>query len=332
MALTQTLLTPGGLPPPRILSGDGKNSLFESLERFTAANGVEVWMATDKGARSGDNQDRVATAEFPDGVTAIVADGMGGHAQGDKAAEALCRGVVGNPEDIPGGVATGAANMVADNLDANSGSCYAVAKIRRDAAGAYSFRRARGGDARNAVIHRNGSVTDQTRDQSLTAHLDEEEKAASAFRGYVDNAAKPGKPGNITEEGPIPLEPGDIVYLASDGVHGCVSPEEFVEKFLKPNNFDIGKALQALSDETTRRMNERATYKQEIKSGQWRANGGKYSDGYLQCPPKDNRSIMLLVVPGAPKPGVPTPQAVQGTQSLITSIRSMLPRWLGGKS
>lgn len=192
---------------------------------------IETACATRIGDRE-ENQDRAAVLTLDGTTLLVVADGMGGHADGAKAADNAVALIVErfeseDADDDPHGFLTDAFNAAHDivlgigqemTLDARPRTT-CVAAIVRDGKAWW----AHAGDSR-AYLLRGGTAVEQTRDhshvESLIAGGDLEESARSThpLRNLVDVCIG-GDPEPVAFDlgGPYELGSGDIVLLCSDG-------------------------------------------------------------------------------------------------------------------
>lgn len=171
----------------------------------------------------------------------VVADGMGGHAAGQIAAEmalntlgaAYYSGVRGTPEDALLRAITQANARVFDTaktIPSRSGmgcTVVALAVVDDEAVVAWA------GDSR-AYLVRGGLATRMTRDHSLVAEqvqmgiITEEQAARHPQRNIITRSLGP-EPSVSPEVVRYPLQDGDVVLLCSDGLTGVVSDEEIAE-------------------------------------------------------------------------------------------------------
>jgi PPM family protein phosphatase len=173
------------------------------------------------------------------GYLAILADGMGGHGQGDVASDAASDGLFARyyaepPPDLdtlpallrargPGRRRTRRA-ATAGAMGRAPGTTLVAAAVRDDLLFVANV-----GDSR-AYLARGGAALQLTRDHSLVA----EQVAA----GMLDQAEAANTPRNVItralgqEEAPetdiftVALQPDDRIILCSDGVHGHASPAD----------------------------------------------------------------------------------------------------------
>jgi len=188
------------------------------------------------------NEDRAAYVRSRESLLLVVADGMGGHAHGEVAAEiavrTLAQGFRG--EALPRLASPAgfleekllAAHLAvveqarADRLDEIPGTT-CVACVVQDGQAWW----AHAGDSR--LYHlRQGRVLARTRDHSLTrqvaelAGLTEEEAAAVAGRNVIYSCLGGyGRP-ELDLAPPVALAEGDLLLLCSDGLWGPFSDQE----------------------------------------------------------------------------------------------------------
>lgn len=188
------------------------------------------------------NEDRVAYVRSAESLLLVLADGMGGHAHGEVAAEiavrTLAEGFRG--EALPRLEQPGAflqeklmaahlaimEQALADQLEEIPGTT-CVACVVQDGQAWWGH----AGDSRLYHI-RNGTVLTRTRDQSLTrqmadlAGLSEEEEAALSGRNILYSCIGGyGRP-ELALAPPVALAEGDMLLLCSDGLWGPLSDQE----------------------------------------------------------------------------------------------------------
>ena len=224
-----------------------------------------------------ENQDRVAIAGGADTLLMVVVDGMGGHADGARAAETALRTMVGefweasrplfDPEGflhLTMGKAHEAVVALGNGLppDIRPRATCAVCLIQGSSAYWAHI-----GDSRVYLI-RNGAVIDRTRDHShvelllRAGRITETQAAAHPMRNYVECCigGDPVLP-EMSLSGRRALQGGDIVLLCSDGFWtGLADPQiasigQGRERSLKDSLSDLGeRAVQTtapLADNTT---------------------------------------------------------------------------------
>lgn len=182
------------------------------------------------------NQDFCLCRRLPQGrLVAVVADGMGGYAHGEVAAEVVARSVVehvceaGDVESAPDDVLRGAlahANEMVElkriSLGVRNMGAVAVAAIVSERAVCFAWL----GDSRGCVV-RDGRVVVQTEDHSLVADLQrgralspaELARLSSVVSRAVMGRSVPDEPSVVYAE----LKPGDSVLLCTDGLHRNVA-------------------------------------------------------------------------------------------------------------
>lgn len=192
---------------------------------------IETACATRIGDRE-ENQDRAAALTVDGTTLLVVADGMGGHADGSRAADSAANRIIERFES--GGAAEDPHRFLTDSfnaaheivlgigadmtLDARPRTT-CVAAIVRDGETWW----AHAGDSR-AYLLRGGAAIEQTRDhshvESLIENGDLEEAARRThpLRNLVD-VCLGGDPDPVAFDlgGPYALERGDIILLCSDG-------------------------------------------------------------------------------------------------------------------
>lgn len=187
------------------------------------------------------NQDRFLLDEQEGGLLCAVADGMGGHAGGERAsgvalsvfAEEVAKGWK-EGDDIPSLLAE-AARRAHEAVREEGGSDPELRGMGTTLVGVMLEETADGsflnvGDSR-LYLYRNGELRRISRDHSLVADLVAkgeitEEEAATHPRRNVLTMALGIDHTFAPQAGPLPVEPGDLLLLASDGLHGMISDRD----------------------------------------------------------------------------------------------------------
>ena len=223
---------------------------------------IEYADVSDVGHRD-DNQDRAAVVANEHSALLIAMDGMGGHADGARAAE-IGRHVLLNafaaeshPVFDPLGflhLSLGRAHeaVVAAgkgmSLEQRPRATCAVCLVQDGAAWWAHL-----GDSR--VYHiRHGAVVERTRDHTHVEQLlrdgmiREDEVHGHPMRNYVDCCigGEPGQP-EMSLSRRRPLSPGDIVLVCSDGVWASLRDAD-IGAFWQPDGPPLTEALSALVD------------------------------------------------------------------------------------
>lgn len=223
---------------------------------------IKYAKASLMGHRS-ENQDRVAIEVREPSVLLMVVDGMGGHAEGGRAAEATIACLskhfqeVGQPVLDPQGFLTMALADAHDQVVA-LGSSLAVEQRPRATCAVCLLQddnvyAAHIGDSRIYQL-RDARVVHRSRDHShveLLLHeglIDESEAARHPMRNYVECC--------LGGDDPLPdmaiaerrrLLPGDVLVLCSDGLWSGLSDEDLIR--LTAPEADLGQALQELAEQ-----------------------------------------------------------------------------------
>lgn len=216
-----------------------------------------AWVCRAGLSRRGNEDDLGVRALGPDRLLAVVADGMGGHENGDLAARAAVETVTARAADLRGPLdvsaydtllsailaADEALGNLATGLTRNPG-CTIVAVVVDSAGHALHLH---AGDCR--LYHfRRGAILYRTSDHSVAelafreGRIDEDQMRRYAGAGMVlsclggdrsaqpeveprwlDGAEDPEQPSLLT------LEPGDVLLLCSDGVSGIVPRPEVLD-------------------------------------------------------------------------------------------------------
>lgn len=207
---------------------------------------INVAGSTNTGLVRNSNQDSYFIDSFPQGVLAVVADGMGGHKDGEIASEIATEIVAEsfkNIKEIPPviiGQAVQAANLnICDYSDEKLGhqgmGTTLTIVFLDDQIGFVGHI----GDSR-AYLIRNGKITQLTRDHSWVADrvrqgiLTELEAKNHSWRNVITNAL------GATQEVTLDLsyfmaQAGDKLFLCSDGISILIDDEELA-KIITDNN------------------------------------------------------------------------------------------------
>ena len=213
-----------------------------------------------------DNQDRAEVLFGDDNLLAIVADGMGGHARGDLAAETAVASLINSfralrqkplPSDEFFKRAIGLAHEDVLALGAGMrpeirpGTIIASALITGN-----ELRWAHIGDSR-AYLMRSGRIIARTQDQSVVGTLlaageitqaqalIHPERHMVQYCLGVDEEKPP-----IPISDPMKLKKGDIVLLCSDGLWSQLGEAYILEKLSDAD--DLQTTLQALAEDAVR--------------------------------------------------------------------------------
>jgi len=211
--------------------------------------GIELANLTDPGCVRERNEDYYCYFEPDDdeafrkrGRLVVVADGMGGHEGGQVASGIAVEMVrktwsdgVGEPSDLLITALSNAQAAIQDyahehpELSGMGTTCTAAAIIGS------SLYYGHVGDTR-LYLFRNGGIRRVTHDHSLVQRLvdsgaiTEEQAAEHPDKNVLVSAL--GMRGEVAvdvPESPVPLEPGDILLICTDGLHGLVSDAEMLD-------------------------------------------------------------------------------------------------------
>ncbi len=202
--------------------------------------------ATDTGMRRANNQDShtVVRSSKPESWKArghlyMVADGMGAHAVGELASKLACDNIPHNYVKAKSGTASEA---IAKAYKEVGGLIHGKATANRDFAGMGTTCStllllpdgaliAHVGDSRVYRI-RNGRIDQLSFDHSLAwelvrrKHLSEEQANKAVPRNVITRSLGPDPNIEVDIEGPLPVEPGDVFLLCSDGLSGPIEDAE----------------------------------------------------------------------------------------------------------
>ncbi len=213
-----------------------------------------------------DNQDRVSVSGDEHSFLAIVADGMGGHADGAQAAEVAIESCLKTFHDVPHPVPDPAGflqHMVheSNNSVNNLGAHLPIELMPRTTIALALLQDAKVhwahvGDSRVYLI-RDGEVVDRTRDHSHVEILLQEglitegEIAHHPLRNFVESCLGGGSElpeMNVTRN--QVLKPGDVVLLCTDGLWGGLEDGELA-RYVHADEIPITRKLRELCDLAT---------------------------------------------------------------------------------
>jgi serine/threonine protein phosphatase PrpC len=202
--------------------------------------------ATDTGMRRANNQDshtvvRSSRVESwrQRGHLFMVADGMGAHAVGELASKLACDNIPHNYTKIR---AVSPSEAIAKAYKEVGGLIHGKASANRDFQGMGTTCStlillpdgaliAHVGDSRVYRI-RNGRIDQLSFDHSLAwelvrrNHLSAEQAYKAVPRNVITRSLGPDPNIEVDIEGPLPVEPGDVFLLCSDGLSGLVEDPE----------------------------------------------------------------------------------------------------------
>jgi len=225
------------------VSIDGSTTL---ADEDAGPSQLEFVACTDVGIKRTHNEDAVAACMSPFGETGcllLVADGMGGHANGQLASSETARQIVAvyqkgelaNPKSF---------RTAFDDVDAflhahveGGGTTLVVAVVAGSALTVANI-----GDSR-AYLLRADLLRQLTRDDSWvqsqvdSGHITPEQARTHPRRNVILKALGPGR-----KEGAEVLSmrflPGDVVMLCSDGLHGVVDDEQIARVLSSGNSME----------------------------------------------------------------------------------------------
>ena len=231
--------------------------------------GIELANLTDTGLHRAENEDYYCYAEPDDdldfarkGRLAVVADGMGGHEGGKIASTVAVETVRDTYLADPGSDPAEALRVAFQNahsaireyagqhpeLEGMGTTCTAVAIVDRQLSYGHV------GDTRLYLI-RGLTISRLTQDHSQVGRMVQNglltlEEASVHPQRNVLTAAMGVDPASADfSETPVPLEPGDILLICSDGLHGLVSDEEMLATAASETAADASKELVRLAME-----------------------------------------------------------------------------------
>lgn len=230
---------------------------------------INTYFRSDIGKKRDNNEDNSGAFEPQDkhqlnqsGRLFIVADGMGGHQQGEKASsfavETLLKVYYEAPEISPEKRLRDIIKQINQKLieyseknlprGERTGTTLVAAVVRKG-----KLMVANVGDSR-AYLIRDGKVKQITRDHSLVAEmvragtLSEAEARESKFRNRLSRSVGGSPNLEVDIHPPIHLRLGDIVLLCTDGLTGYVSEKDILEA-AHGGAKDIAERLISLANE-----------------------------------------------------------------------------------
>jgi serine/threonine protein phosphatase PrpC len=207
---------------------------------------IPFFKLTDVGVKRSHNQDNVAAQPATDethlngpGHVFIVADGMGGHAVGEKASELAVRNIpLIYRKHVAG---DGAAHAIRRAFEETNASIFGIGKNNPEfkglgTTGTALFLRQDGawlghvGDSR-AYRVRKGAVEQLTFDHSWVWEIArrqgiDPDELGDFKKNVIIRSLGPDEAVEVDVEGPHPIEPGDTFVLCSDGLSNQVTPDE----------------------------------------------------------------------------------------------------------
>lgn len=281
-----------------VLDGRGAPDLASAMRMYLSPHGLRVTAATDRGVHRERNEDRVIvnTAEE---VYAVI-DGMGGHDDGDKAADAMAGALIEYPHDVTLAVSEAQERFRRTALSPQSGVCFHYARFHFDDAGSAYLEAEQSGDVRLLVLDAEGNVLFESMDNNLTDmnarcgyFEDPDEALYDRSRNIVlksisskENDTEP------TVQG-LMLPNGSTAILLSDGITDNVTTGELIALIRGLEGPDI---VRALSDATQNRMLRYKEIQAETPDDE-RKKKRVYGDGFKSRPKPDNRAIIVIEIP-----------------------------------
>lgn len=210
------------------------------------------------------NQDRCAAVRRDDTVLLVLADGMGGHARGELAAQVLVDTATEVFDRSPLPVADPPAFLTETLHQAHAriveAGCRqqppiyprttAVVCLLQDGQAWWIH----AGDSRLYWL-REGRVLARTRDHTLVEELHQQGQISEAemlrhpMRNYVTYClGGPQDAPSSSAGGPVALQPGDVIMLCSDGLWGVLSEQAIVDGLTEDDLAQAAEALSAAAD------------------------------------------------------------------------------------
>lgn len=208
---------------------------------------MKAYLGCDIGRARAENQDSIRAENYPDGVLAIVCDGMGGMENGSAASKIAIAAAEDafrasyqtgmSDEDVCDLLRSCAADAnqkvyraaVSSRMRSRMGTTLVGAFVRPETACIVNI-----GDSRAYLLPKEGPFRQITTDHTVVQLLYEqgmitaEERATHARRNELMRAV--GVASRVLADiQAVPLDPGDKVLLCSDGLYSMVEPERIEE-------------------------------------------------------------------------------------------------------
>ncbi len=240
--------------PPSIFA----NANMETPARVVLPTGAAVVFTTPSPDRETANEDSAAVAAVGSCSVLIVADGVGGHAAGDRASalavSSLLDCVAGAPpEGLRAAILDGfeSANRAVQALGVGAATTLAVVELRDG-----NMRPFHAGDSAVLAVGQRGRLKHLTISHSPVGYgveaglIQEGDAMHHGERHLVSNLV--GTPEMRIEVGPrIKLAPYDTVLLGSDGVFDNLTTDEVVETVRRGR---LEQAADSLREQCGKRM------------------------------------------------------------------------------
>jgi serine/threonine protein phosphatase PrpC len=225
---------------------------------FDRAPGVRSALLTHQGCQRSDNQDRVDRLERAGGGVYVVADGMGGHQQGERAAQLAVEGILG-------GIAQREVSLeVLEGAFQQANRTIFTEGQRPEARGMGTTATAlwldlpyallgHVGDSR-AYLLRQGRLLQLTQDHSWVAEqqrkglLTAEEARTHQWRNVITNALGTAPSLRVDLLG-LKLQTNDRILLCSDGLSGVVAEANIAQTLAQDDPTQICQQLIDLANQ-----------------------------------------------------------------------------------
>tara|TARA_R110000868_G_scaffold72133_1_gene210375 strand:- start:2954 stop:3736 length:783 start_codon:yes stop_codon:yes gene_type:complete len=234
------------------------NTRHEQVQHIELGKNRLAYFTTPYGEM---NQDSIGYFHDPDNQTIIMllADGMGGHSEGEKASKAVIQGII---NELKSAKETGPIASIIEAIDAvhkkiqrnwnDAGTTLSVAEINDKTVRFYSI-----GDSPALLLSSTGEVLYQSnlhspKDFALKSGLFAEKTIMQKEQDhYVSNVV--GLDDYFVEVSPsLKLSKGDVVLISSDGLFD----KNFAYQFVLPNS-SYEETLQALLEQTALKSEHR---------------------------------------------------------------------------
>lgn len=277
---------------PEILDGRDAKDLLDAKRKFLLKSGEVVIAGTHMGiGYKSRNEDRIGVD--PENDFIIVADGMGGHGDGDKATSILVEELVRDNLDIQKSVDAAVEKMKEAKLAPRAGAVFTAMRVVESGGdkfldGWYA------GDAPLFVADETGKVVFVLKGQSLvnekidSGSITEDQALSDPDRNIVRNPIGVGRVNKVMPFR-VPLKSGYRVYAMSDGIGKNITPKE---ASLLTTGKHVQEAFQIIAENVYGRM----ANADKIIEDSWmkRISKGKYTDNFLSAPGSDNAAFVVF--------------------------------------
>ncbi|MBP6884054.1 MAG: SpoIIE family protein phosphatase [Candidatus Pacebacteria bacterium] len=289
------------IQPAKILDGKEATDLVESAESFVFANGDEVVAGTDLGIGGGKNKNEDRLLVVPGENFVAVIDGIGGEPDGDLAAQVLAEEFQKTPLDIKGAVGRAKLSMKEKGFFERTGACFITARILENNK-KKNLEVWQQGNCSVVIFSEKGIIKFKSEDDVFVntlvkgGQITPDQALYNPRRNVVtsavtiENTAEP----KTYDLSSIDLEPGDKIFIMSDGISDNLLPEEIWQAVEEMKTKE--DAISAVSFITSDRSYNRKKIIEETGGIQGRKEKGVYADGFKPEPKPDNRALAIIEI------------------------------------